>query len=77
MPPRLALIDPSKNGANSHLVLTPHAGELAAMLTRCGTPMTRREIEGSPLSAARAAAALLGAVVLLKGANNRGGESGR
>ncbi|SEF01830.1 yjeF C-terminal region, hydroxyethylthiazole kinase-related/yjeF N-terminal region [Arthrobacter alpinus] len=63
----LALINPSEGGENSRLVLTPHAGELAALLTRCGRPMSRSEIEASPLAAARAAAAFLGAVVLLKG----------
>jgi hydroxyethylthiazole kinase-like uncharacterized protein yjeF len=43
-------------------VLTPHAGELAAMLG-----IDREEIEASPLAHARAAAAAYDAVVLLKG----------
>ena len=44
-------------------VLTPHAGELAAMLG-----VTRDEIEARPLAHARAAAARFDAVVVLKGA---------
>ncbi|GGO76451.1 NAD(P)H-hydrate dehydratase [Nocardioides deserti] len=44
------------------LVLTPHAGELAAMLGR-----GRAEIEGDPLGWARHAAEHYGAVVVLKG----------
>jgi hydroxyethylthiazole kinase-like uncharacterized protein yjeF len=43
-------------------VLTPHAGELAALLDR-----DRGEIEGSPLRAAREAAQRYDATVLLKG----------
>ncbi|MBE7324928.1 NAD(P)H-hydrate dehydratase [Nocardioides sp. Y6] len=46
----------------SGLVLTPHAGELAALL---GEP--RGEVEGAPLRHARDAARRWGAVVLLKG----------
>lgn len=44
------------------VVLTPHAGELAAMLG-----VTRDEIEARPLAHARVAAARFDAVVLLKG----------
>ncbi|MCW2766796.1 MAG: carbohydrate kinase, YjeF related protein [Nocardioides sp.] len=43
-------------------VLTPHAGELAAMLG-----VERRTVEARPLAHARAAATTYGAVVLLKG----------
>ncbi|MFC5491569.1 NAD(P)H-hydrate dehydratase [Nocardioides caricicola] len=43
-------------------VLTPHAGELAAMLQ-----VERRDVEDRPLAHARRAAATYGAVVLLKG----------
>lgn len=43
-------------------VLTPHAGELAAMLA-----VERRAIEAAPLRHARAAAARYGCIVLLKG----------
>ncbi|MCX6398018.1 MAG: bifunctional hydroxymethylpyrimidine kinase/phosphomethylpyrimidine kinase [Propionibacteriales bacterium] len=49
-------------GAVPGLVLTPHAGELAAML---GTD--RAEVEADQLAHARRAAAHYGAVVLLKG----------
>lgn len=63
----LALVEPSADGGNSHLLLTPHAGELSALLGRCGMLLSRSEIEASPLAAARTAAALIGAVVLLKG----------
>jgi ADP-dependent NAD(P)H-hydrate dehydratase len=45
------------------LVITPHAGEMAHLLGR-----EKAEIEADPLGAARAAAALLGAVVIMKGA---------
>jgi hydroxyethylthiazole kinase-like uncharacterized protein yjeF len=45
-----------------HTVLTPHAGELAAMLH-----VDRADIEARPLEHARRAATTYGAVVLLKG----------
>ena len=54
----LAHVSPGTAG----LVLTPHAGELAAMLG-----VERAEIEAAPLPFARRAADELGAVVLLKG----------
>ncbi|WCS28539.1 NAD(P)H-hydrate dehydratase (plasmid) [Methylobacterium sp. NMS14P] len=44
-------------------VITPHAGEMAQLLDR-----SRDEVEVDPLNAARAAADLLGAVVVMKGA---------
>lgn len=49
-------------GAGADLVLTPHAGELAAM-----TGVVRGDIEADPLHHARAAADHYGSVVLLKG----------
>lgn len=49
-------------GAGEGLVLTPHAGELAAMLG-----LERSEVEADQLEHARRAAAHFGAVVLLKG----------
>ncbi len=52
---------------NSHLILTPHAGELARLLGRWGHPLDRDTIAAAPLEAARLAAQLAGAVVLLKG----------
>ncbi len=48
------------------VVVTPHAGEMAQLLGR-----SREEIEADPLGAARAAADLLGAVVVMKGAQSR------
>ncbi|MGB8382453.1 MAG: NAD(P)H-hydrate epimerase [Dermatophilaceae bacterium] len=55
-------------------VLTPHAGELAALLTRLDVrpegveSVTRQSVTAAPLPHARAAADALDAVVLLKGA---------
>jgi hydroxyethylthiazole kinase-like uncharacterized protein yjeF len=51
-----------------HVVLTPHAGELAALLTRLGVETDRAAVEAGTLGAARKAATLTGATVLLKGA---------
>lgn len=47
------------------LVITPHAGEMAQLLEK-----SRDEIEGDPLGAARAAADLLEAVVVMKGSQS-------
>ncbi len=55
--------------APENWVLTPHAGELATLLSRRGRPTERGEIEADPLSHARDAARRTGAVVLLKGAS--------
>ena len=44
------------------LVVTPHAGEMASLLD-----MPKAEVEADPLGVARQAAALLGAVVVMKG----------
>ena len=52
----------------AHVVLTPHAGELAAMLSARGEQVTRAEVSASPLAHARRAHDLTGATVLLKGA---------
>ncbi|WP_010149202.1 NAD(P)H-hydrate dehydratase [Serinicoccus profundi] len=50
-------------------LLTPHAGELASLLTELGeTSVERAEVEADPVTHARRAARLTGAVVLLKGA---------
>ena len=69
----LELVTPAQNNStqnadNAQLILTPHAGELAAMMARTGIGLDRAGIEAEPLAAARAAAELFGAVVLLKGA---------
>ena len=53
------------------MVLTPHAGELAALLQRLGrrpVAATRAAVEADTLAAVRQAAGLTGATVLLKGA---------
>jgi len=59
--------DASHAAGQSNLLLTPHAGELSALFTRLGTPMGRKAIEAAPLAAAREAARITGATVLLKG----------
>jgi len=50
-----------------HVVLTPHAGELAALLTARGAHTARVDVEAAPLTHARHAHELTGATVLLKG----------
>ncbi|MFJ6025954.1 NAD(P)H-hydrate epimerase [Pseudarthrobacter sp. NPDC092424] len=50
------------------VVLTPHAGELAALLTRLGADTGRDGVEAGTLAAVRRAAGLTEATVLLKGA---------
>ncbi|ADG75490.1 carbohydrate kinase, YjeF related protein [Cellulomonas flavigena DSM 20109] len=53
----------------AHVVLTPHAGELAALLAARGAAgVTREDVEAAPLAHARRAHELTGATVLLKGA---------
>ncbi|ALO66044.1 hypothetical protein AS189_05445 [Arthrobacter alpinus] len=64
----LAQQTPAQQTDNAQLILTPHAGELAAMMARAGIRRDRASVEAEPLAAARAAAELFGAVVLLKGA---------
>jgi hydroxyethylthiazole kinase-like uncharacterized protein yjeF len=51
-----------------NVVLTPHAGELAALLKRLGGDEDRAAVEAGTFAAVRRAAALTGATVLLKGA---------
>lgn len=48
-------------------VLTPHAGELAALLRRRGEDVEREAVEAEPVRWARRARELTGATVLLKG----------
>ena len=49
-------------------LLTPHAGEAARLLTRLGeAEVTRDDVEGDPVRAARRLGELTGATVLLKG----------
>jgi hydroxyethylthiazole kinase-like uncharacterized protein yjeF len=49
------------------IVLTPHAGELATLLTDRGVTTERHEVEAAPAWYARRAAELVGGTVLLKG----------
>lgn len=51
-----------------HVILTPHAGELASLLQRLGGSEDRGEVEAGTLAAVRRASELTGATVLLKGA---------
>ncbi|MDQ0800415.1 NAD(P)H-hydrate epimerase [Arthrobacter sp. SLBN-112] len=51
-----------------HVVLTPHAGELASLFQRLGGGEDREAVEAGTLAAARHAADRTGATVLLKGA---------
>lgn len=50
-----------------HVVVTPHAGEAASMLTICGYGVTRQEVESSPRKYAKILADELECVVVLKG----------
>lgn len=52
----------------AHVVVTPHAGEMAALLTRLGEARDPADVSARPLAAARRACELTGATVLLKGA---------
>ncbi|MCL2424008.1 MAG: NAD(P)H-hydrate epimerase, partial [Micrococcales bacterium] len=57
------------DGLGPHVVLTPHAGEAADMLTIMGRATTRAQVEDAPLAAAQALHEVTGATVLLKGAS--------
>ncbi|MDM7832116.1 NAD(P)H-hydrate epimerase [Cellulomonas edaphi] len=57
---------PDRVGA--HVVLTPHAGELARLLSDRGEHVDRATVEAEPLRWVRLAHDLTGATVLLKGA---------
>jgi hydroxyethylthiazole kinase-like uncharacterized protein yjeF len=65
-----------------HHVLTPHAGELATLLSavRGGPQVERAEVEARPLTSARELAVATGATVLLKGSTTlvvpSGGKDG-
>jgi hydroxyethylthiazole kinase-like uncharacterized protein yjeF len=50
-----------------HAVITPHAGELARVLSQRGEQVDREQVEAEPLRWARRAHELTGATVLLKG----------
>ncbi|MDR0432744.1 MAG: NAD(P)H-hydrate epimerase [Bifidobacteriaceae bacterium] len=49
------------------IILTPHAGEMATLLTDRGTPTERSAVEADPARYARLASDMLGCTVLLKG----------
>lgn len=64
----LELLDGPRAGAGARTLLTPHAGELARLLTRLeGAAVQRGDVEADPVGHARRAAAALHATVLLKG----------
>ncbi|WEV64811.1 bifunctional ADP-dependent NAD(P)H-hydrate dehydratase/NAD(P)H-hydrate epimerase [Bifidobacterium sp. ESL0732] len=52
----------------THVIITPHAGELAALLRRRGEDVDTADITAEPWHWAKRAHALTGATVLLKGA---------
>ncbi|MBF4993847.1 NAD(P)H-hydrate dehydratase [Arthrobacter gandavensis] len=60
----LSAVEP---GAGEQVILTPHAGELTALLNRLGEKTDRETIEADPFTWVQTAAALTGATVLLKG----------
>jgi hydroxyethylthiazole kinase-like uncharacterized protein yjeF len=63
---------PGRDLLGAHSVLTPHAGELARLLTAAATSdraeVTRGQVQAEPLAHVRRAVELTGATVLLKGA---------
>jgi hydroxyethylthiazole kinase-like uncharacterized protein yjeF len=61
----LAMVDFTQHPKRT--ILTPHAGELAALLNRLGQVTSRSEIEADPEAAALLAAKLTDCHVLLKG----------
>lgn len=63
----LALLKDGYADLPSTVVLTPHAGELAELLSARGEGLTRSDIEDAPIRAVRLAAAVTGATIVLKG----------
>lgn len=63
----LGLLPPAERVAGCPVVLTPHAGELAALLSARGEAVTRAQVEADPGGWAVRAADLTGASVLAKG----------
>jgi hydroxyethylthiazole kinase-like uncharacterized protein yjeF len=62
---------PGRGLLGPHCVLTPHAGELARLLTSAAADraeVTRAQVQAEPLAHVRRAVELTGATVLLKGA---------
>ncbi|MFZ3415540.1 NAD(P)H-hydrate epimerase [Arthrobacter sp. 3Tela_A] len=60
----LSAVEP---GLGPQVILSPHAGELSALLGRLGESAARAAIEADPLTWVQKAAELTGATVLLKG----------
>lgn len=64
-------------GRTAPTVLTPHAGEAAALLTRLGVPTDRAQVTREPLATAQALTEATGAIVVLKGATTLISAPGR
>jgi NAD(P)H-hydrate repair Nnr-like enzyme with NAD(P)H-hydrate dehydratase domain len=62
-----ALLPPAPERLDPWIVLTPHAGEMAALLEERGVAVEREEIEAQPGHFARLAADLVGGTIVLKG----------
>jgi NAD(P)H-hydrate repair Nnr-like enzyme with NAD(P)H-hydrate dehydratase domain len=62
-----ALLPPPPDRLEPWIILTPHAGEMATLLTDRGIPTERSQVEEQPAYYARLAAELVGGTVLLKG----------
>lgn len=67
VPSVLAAGTMAPGGLGERRVLTPHAGEAAALISELGVRRTRQEVEAAPAAAARRLATLTGATVVLKG----------
>lgn len=64
----LDLLDGPREHAGARTLLTPHAGELARLLSRLGDDTSVDDVRRAPVEHAQRAADLLRATVLLKGA---------
>ncbi|MFV0426979.1 MAG: NAD(P)H-hydrate dehydratase [Beutenbergiaceae bacterium] len=64
----LTLVPEADQLTERPVLLTPHAGELAALLSQRGEQLSREQVEAEPTRWAVHAAAITGATVLLKGA---------
>ncbi|WP_328705184.1 bifunctional ADP-dependent NAD(P)H-hydrate dehydratase/NAD(P)H-hydrate epimerase [Actinomyces faecalis] len=67
VPSLLAAVTTAPGGLGERRVLTPHAGEAAALISELGVRRTRHEVEAAPAAAVRHLATLTGATVVLKG----------
>lgn len=66
----LELVKTEYTDLPSTVVLTPHAGELAELLSARGEGITRQDVEAAPIRAVRLAATITGATIVLKGASD-------